>query len=69
MDVTDGIGVHKARPALHVAAIRQIEYQESTAATSDTRNSVVVNQLVFGAGEIRAGIETFHAPEERRVRR
>ena len=69
MDVTDSIGVHKTRPALHVATIRQIEYQESTAAVANTRNSVVVNEIVFGAGEIRAGIETFHAPEERRVRR
>ena len=29
----------------------KIEYQESPAATSDTRNSVVVNQFVLGAGD------------------
>src|SRR6266480_832264 len=36
VDVTDSIGVHKTRPALHVATIRQIEYQESTAAVAST---------------------------------
>ena len=69
VDETDLVRVGEARVAHHVAAVRQIDVQDRAAAVAQRAVPVVVHAVGVVDGNVRAGAERLHPPEERRIRR
>ena len=69
MDEPDLVGIHEARIAHHVAAVREIDGQDRSAAVLNGAGAVVVELLVVVSADVTAGEALFQVPEERRVDR
>ena len=57
------VGVHEARIAHHVAAVRQVDGEHRAAAVLDRRRAVVV-QVIGDGVEVAAGKQSFDAREK-----
>ena len=55
MDVADLVGVHEARIAHHVAAVRQIDRQDRAAPVFDGTRAVIMQALIVVGTNIAAG--------------
>ena len=69
MDEADLVGIHEARVAHHVAAVREIDGQNRAAAVLDGAGAVVVELLVVVGADVAAGEALFQVREERRIDR
>ena len=69
MHEPDLVGVHEARIAHHVAAVRQIDRQHRSAAVRDGAGPVIVKLFVVVGADVAAGEHVFEMLEERRVDR
>ena len=69
MYVADLVGVHEARIAHHVAAVRQIDGEHAAAAVRDGAGAVVVQLLVVVRANVAAREDVFQVLGERRVDR
>ena len=69
VDEPDLVGVHEARIAHHVAAVRQIDRQHRAASVLDRAAAVVVQLLVVVGADVAARERLLEVLEERRVDR
>ena len=69
MHITDLVGVHEARIAHHVAAVRQIDGEHAAAAVGDGAGAVVVQLFVVVRANIAARENIFQVLGERRIDR
>ena len=67
MHEADLVGIHEARIAHHVAAVREIDGQNRSAAMLHGAGAVVVELLVVVRADVAAGEALFQMLEERRV--
>ena len=67
MHEPDLVGIHEARIAHHVAAVRQIDGQDRSAAVLNGAGAVVVELLVVVGADVAAREALFQVPEEGRV--
>ena len=64
MNIADLVGVHEARVAHHVAAVRQIDRQNGAAAVFDGAAAVVVKIFIVVGRDVAAGEDLFDPFEE-----
>ena len=69
MDEADLVGIHEARIAHHVAAVREIDRQHRSAAVLHRAGAVIVELFVVVRADVAAGEALFEVLEERRVDR
>ena len=64
MHEADLVGVHEARVAHHVAAVRQIDGENRTAAVCDRAGTVVVEIFIVVGADVAAGEDALDVLEE-----
>ena len=69
VDVAHLVGVHEARAAHHVAAVRQVDREHGAAAVLDGRRAVPVHQLVAQRLEVAARVALLDQARELRIDR
>jgi hypothetical protein len=52
VNITNLVRIHEARIAHHVAAVGQVDSQNSAASKLDIRSSVMMNVFVFSSAEV-----------------